>query len=147
MTENKTTNKRLGDRLIEVGRLLAHFDHLPALDDVCVDRSNKVRMYLPEWYTPEKAGPQLCAWADHFGLDVTISLSWSGSGELLFEFQFGEEFTGVMKVSLHSGQAYQLGAALQRPISPQEPTITVSPDELLAATGWQRDVTAHPQEA
>ncbi|CAM4024577.1 hypothetical protein KIPE111705_36915 [Kibdelosporangium persicum] len=124
--------------MTEVATALAEYDHLPRIDRVAVYGSGMTYLSLP--YSIESGSTQrlideltrLCAWAAAFNTTVTITLSYGGSGDAAVQVDLAGHPARLL-VSLHSGQAYELGAALRRPVSSDQPTLTVAPADLLAA--------------
>jgi len=124
------SNADLARRMAQVADALAAFDHLPAVDSVGVYGDGDIYVRFAYDSTRQLSG--LCDWADELGILVTLTLSYGGSGDASIQF----ELAGIaarLKVSLHSGQAYELGAALQEPLSGAKPTVTVTPAKLRAA--------------
>jgi hypothetical protein len=121
-------------RMTEVADALTAYGHLPALARVSVGAADDARVYLhlPYSLRHTESLVSLCAWAAAFGADVTITLSYNGSGEVNTDFCLAGRQVRMYE-TLHSGQAYELGAALRRPISTDRPEIQVTPAELLTA--------------
>jgi hypothetical protein len=128
-------NRELATKLARVADALAEYDHLPTVEDISVGLDYRVTLYLSNWYSTTSAVRPLCVWAEAMNVNVKIVLSWSGSGDILIEFPIAGEFTAKMDVHIQSAQAYELGRALGRPITHENPTVDVTPADLLTAMG------------
>jgi hypothetical protein len=120
----------LCQKLTDVATGLTAYAHLPELGSVSV--YDTVYLGFPLGCGSTQALTWLCAWADAVDVSITIELSYGGSGSASIGFDLAG-YRARIRVDLHSGQAYELGAALCRPISTDNPMITLSPAALRTA--------------
>ncbi|MEV4317096.1 hypothetical protein [Actinocrispum sp. NPDC049592] len=135
------STKTLCRTLSDVSIALEAYADVPDVDSAYVTTAGSMRVILgfPYEFDPrdEIKLAKLCAWADRLGTTILIELSYGGSGSASIAFELGGH-PAQIRVDLHSGQAYELGAALRRPITTDSPSITIAPSalrEALAATG------------
>lgn len=139
-TGTNAATTRLIQRLGDIATALAAYTHLPSLDRVHVFGDEGVRCFLgfPHFRNFRQKLLDLCAWADACHVPVTIAMSYYDSGEALIEIDLAGH-RARLAVTLNSAQAYELGAALHRPITPAAPTISLSGTELRAALRGDSD--------
>ncbi len=125
-----TSTARLSDITIRVGEALSAYGHLP-LYGVTIYTDNDIKLRLPALFMGGRTAlHELAQWADEFDTPIIISLSSFGSGDV----ETTIELVGIpatVNVAIGTAQAYELGAALQRPLS-RDVSITLSAAELTA---------------
>lgn len=119
------TNSALAGQLAEVADALAGFDHLPPVNHVFAFRGGVFRIGMG--YRRD-ARRDLATWAATFDTPVVIDLS--STGELFTVIPLGSRQARI-QMSIDHREAYELGAALQVPVSPGG-QVEVSADALLA---------------
>jgi hypothetical protein len=107
------SNGDLARKLARVADVLAEFEHLPPMESVSVDQNGSVYL-CPKWHR-HGGKVVLAQWAKAFGVPVVIDMSSSGYLRAVFEFG---GFDAKIEMFITQRGAYELGAALQIPVSP-----------------------------
>jgi hypothetical protein len=124
--DRTASNRQLARIVAEVADALAEYNHLPAMAGVTVYADGDVRLN-PD-YAQNGAKKTLVVWAQTFSSPIVIDMS--SSGYLRTVVQLAGRETKVELFITQRG-AYELGAALQIPVSPGG-QVEVSAEALLA---------------
>lgn len=115
-------------RATDIAAALAPLDHLPPFNSLGVSEK-EVTLNLTTTYDPWEKLLPLTQWAYAFGASVDISLShYGGSGWVNTRFELAGHKVRICEI-INTSHAYELGAALRRPLSLDGP-ITVSAKQM-----------------
>jgi len=118
-------------RIVAVGKALEQLDDLPPFDTAVIYPDGASLMPISDYSDPWGELRQVAAWAKRFDVELELSLSYGGRGRVHAIIRL-PGVTGDVKVQgdINSAHAYELGRALQRPLS-RDDSVIVSPEELL----------------